>query len=72
MIEWNGESLPFRFSTFHDAERHMKRQYGAWLARDDVYVQMLKDQLINTRTSRELERLSLTSDRDDEKTLEDG
>ncbi|MEK3734921.1 MULTISPECIES: DHH family phosphoesterase [Paenibacillus] len=72
VIEWNGESLPFRFSTFHDAERHMKRQYGAWLARDDVYVQMLKDQLINTRTSRELERLSLTSDRDDEKTLEDG
>ncbi|WP_145035761.1 DHH family phosphoesterase [Paenibacillus sp. Y412MC10] len=68
VIEWNGEPLPFRFRSFEEAERHMKRQYGVWLSRDDVFVKMLKEQWIRNRTH---ERPGLPPDMDEEKLMED-
>lgn len=49
-VEWNNELLSFHFPTFEDAERHIKRNYGAWLARDEVYVNMLSDTVRDNRT----------------------
>ncbi|CAM3648194.1 MULTISPECIES: DHH family phosphoesterase [Paenibacillus] len=68
IVEWNGEELPFRFGSFDEAERHLKRQYGVWLARDDAFVRMLKDQLMQRRSG---ERLALSTDMEEEKLLEE-
>lgn len=68
IVEWNGEPLPFRFRSFEEAERHMKRQYGAWLSRDDVFVKMLKEQW---RRNRSNDRPGLPPDMDEEKLMED-
>lgn len=48
-LEWNGELLPFQFSTFADAERHIKRNYGAALARDEAFVNMMTEYMYQIR-----------------------
>nr|WP_246246217.1 oligoribonuclease [Paenibacillus lemnae] len=63
--EWNGERLPFQFPSFEDAERHIKRQYGAWLARDEAYVSLLSDHLKRSRNR------GLAPDHDEEKIIEE-
>ncbi|MCI3922997.1 oligoribonuclease [Paenibacillus sp. TRM 82003] len=40
-IDANEETLDESFETFEAAERHVKRQYAAWLARDEAFVQYL-------------------------------
>lgn len=50
VVEWNNEQLSFHFPTFDEAERHVKRNYGAWLAKDEVYVSMLTNQVRDIRT----------------------
>ncbi|MGM1044583.1 MAG: DHH family phosphoesterase [Bacillota bacterium] len=67
-VEWNDEPLAFHFKTFEDAERHIKRNYGAWLARDEIYVSMLTDHMRRIRTG--AMPLALP-DFDGEATLED-
>lgn len=67
VVEWNGEPLPFHFSDFEEAERHIKRNYGAWLARDEGYVSMLTEHMLRSRAG----DIQLLPDDDDEKTLED-
>ena len=46
----------------------MKRQYGVWLSRDDVFVKMLKEQWVRNRTN---DRPGLPLDMDEEKLMED-
>lgn len=67
-VEWNDEPLAFHFASFEDAERHIKRNYGAWLARDEVYVSMLTDHMRKIRTG--VLRLA-PPDFDGDATLED-
>ena len=67
LVEWNGEPLLFHFSDFEEAERHIKRNYGAWLARDEAYVSMLTEHMLRSRAG----DIQLLPDDDDEKTLED-
>lgn len=52
-VEWNGEPLPFQFADFEEAERHIKRNYGAWLARDEAYVAMLAEHMKRLRKTGE-------------------
>lgn len=52
-VEWNGEPFPFQFADFKEAERHIKRNYGAWLARDDAYVAMLAEHMKRLRKTGE-------------------
>lgn len=40
-IDANGETLEPSFDSFEEAERYLKRQYAAWLVRDDAFVQYL-------------------------------
>jgi oligoribonuclease NrnB/cAMP/cGMP phosphodiesterase (DHH superfamily) len=40
-IDANEETLETSFDTFEKAERYVKRNYAAWLARDDAFVQYL-------------------------------
>ncbi len=68
VVEWNGDPLPFTFRSFDEAERHMKRQYGVWLSRDDVFVKMLKEQWLRNRSH---EGPGLPPDLDEEKLMED-
>lgn len=68
VVEWNGEPLPFHFHSFEEAERHMKRQFGAWLSRDDVFVSMLKEQWMRNRTHG---GLGFPPDLEEEKLMED-
>lgn len=67
VVEWNGEPLSFHFSNFEEAERHIKRNYGAWLARDEGYVSMLTEHMLRSRSG----DIQLLPDDDEEKTLED-
>lgn len=50
VVEWNDELLSFHFETFEQAERHIKRNYGAWLSRDEDYVNKLSDTVRDIRT----------------------
>lgn len=50
VVEWNDELLSFHFETFEQAERHIKRNYGAWLSRDEDYVNKLSDTVKDIRT----------------------
>ncbi|MFI2855865.1 DHH family phosphoesterase [Paenibacillus sp. JSM ZJ436] len=63
--EWDKEALPFDFPSFEDAERHIKRHYGAWLCRDDRYVQFLSEHWLRSR------RRGLKPDLDEEKIIDD-
>jgi oligoribonuclease NrnB/cAMP/cGMP phosphodiesterase (DHH superfamily) len=40
-IDANGETIAPAFASFEEAERHAKRQYAAWLARDDAFIPYL-------------------------------
>ncbi|WP_332696901.1 DHH family phosphoesterase [Halalkalibacter lacteus] len=41
------------FSTFEEAERHIKRNYSAWLVRDDEYLRFSAEQTIHSKPSKE-------------------
>ncbi|MFC0214756.1 DHH family phosphoesterase [Paenibacillus chartarius] len=51
-IEENGERLELSFPTFAAAERHVKRHYAAWLARDEAFVKYLCDYVTDSQTKR--------------------
>lgn len=40
-IDVNGETLEPSFDSFEEAERFLKRQYAAWLVRDEQFIQYL-------------------------------
>ncbi|SET67418.1 Oligoribonuclease NrnB or cAMP/cGMP phosphodiesterase, DHH superfamily [Oceanobacillus limi] len=44
-ITQNNNAVGESFLTFTDAEKHLKRNYEAWLARDDVFVHYLIEQV---------------------------
>lgn len=43
ILEMNGEPIQERFEHFEAAEAFIKRNYAAWLVRDDIYVDFLKN-----------------------------
>ncbi|WP_243354951.1 DHH family phosphoesterase [Bacillus litorisediminis] len=43
VVELNGDPLTETFPSFEAAERHVKRNHPAWLARDEHYVEFLKE-----------------------------
>ncbi|WP_054957871.1 DHH family phosphoesterase [Paenibacillus dakarensis] len=73
LAEWNNEPLSFQFPTFEEAERHIKRNYGAWLARDEVYVSMLSNKVREIRTESKPEYIPEHdfSENEDERVLDD-
>jgi uncharacterized protein len=48
-IDMNGEPIGKSFASFDQAERYVKRQYQAWLARDDEYVRFLVEQVVRVK-----------------------
>ncbi|MGP4082920.1 DHH family phosphoesterase [Pseudalkalibacillus sp. R45] len=42
IVERNGNPISHRFSSFEEAERYVKRNHSAWLARDEHYVAYLR------------------------------
>jgi len=44
-VDVDGEEEGGRFAAFEEAERYVKRQYAAWLARDEVYVSFLMEHM---------------------------
>lgn len=50
VIDVDGEEINEHFKTFEDAERFVKRQYAAWLVRDEVYVAYLMEHIAENRT----------------------
>jgi oligoribonuclease NrnB/cAMP/cGMP phosphodiesterase (DHH superfamily) len=53
VIDVDGNELNEHFAQFEDAERFVKREYEAWLARDEAYVTYLMEHMAN-RASRSL------------------
>jgi oligoribonuclease NrnB/cAMP/cGMP phosphodiesterase (DHH superfamily) len=49
-IDVDGNELDEHFSTFEEAERFVKRQYAAWLVRDESYVGYLMEQMAERKT----------------------
>jgi oligoribonuclease NrnB/cAMP/cGMP phosphodiesterase (DHH superfamily) len=43
ILEMNGKAIQEPFEDFQAAENFLKRKYMAWLVRDDIYVDFLKD-----------------------------
>nr|WP_275983650.1 oligoribonuclease [Paenibacillus hamazuiensis] len=54
-IDLNGEVLDEPYPSFEEAERTVKREYGAWLVKDDVYVRFLMEQHAGRRTKRDVQ-----------------
>ncbi|KHF38468.1 DHH family phosphoesterase [Halalkalibacter okhensis] len=48
IIEKN-QSEEASFSSFEEAERHIKRNHSAWLVRDDLFVRYLSDHILNEK-----------------------
>jgi len=44
-IQLNGVAQHETFTSFEEAERFIKRNYAAWLARDEAFVQYLMQQV---------------------------
>jgi uncharacterized protein len=42
-IDVNGRTAGERYDSFTDAEHELKRSHSAWLARDEIYIEYLKD-----------------------------
>ncbi|WP_261129711.1 DHH family phosphoesterase [Bacillus sp. Marseille-Q3570] len=49
IVELNGERIQYRFPDFEKAERYVKRQHSAWLARDEHYVDYLREFMLNQK-----------------------
>lgn len=50
LVEYNGVKLDEAFSEFKAAENFVKRNYSAWLTRDENLVDFLKDFMIKSKT----------------------
>ena len=50
-VELNGNPLTETFPDFEAAERFVKRNHSAWLARDEHYVDFLKELVVNVKRS---------------------
>ena len=46
-VERNGLEIEIHFPSFNDAERHIKRHYGAFLTKDDAFVDFLINHCYN-------------------------
>ncbi|MBD0378821.1 DHH family phosphoesterase [Paenibacillus sedimenti] len=49
-IDVDGVELNRSFSTFEEAEHYVKREYAAWLARDETYVAFLMEHMAARKT----------------------
>ncbi|WP_071319276.1 DHH family phosphoesterase [Anaerobacillus isosaccharinicus] len=49
IVEFNGSPIDVNFATFHEAENYIKRNYSAWLVRDEIYVQFLMENVIELK-----------------------
>lgn len=50
------QSTESYFSSYQEAERHIKRQYAAWLVRDEMYVQYLAQAVLAAKRSKGTEQ----------------
>ncbi|WP_277750893.1 DHH family phosphoesterase [Anaerobacillus alkaliphilus] len=48
-VERNGSPVEEEFVSFQEAENYIKRNYSAWLVRDEIYVQFLKENVIELK-----------------------
>ncbi|MFC3883308.1 DHH family phosphoesterase [Bacillus songklensis] len=48
-VEHNGVKMEQTFTTFQEGENYLKRNYSAWLVRDEVFVQYLMDYMVKTK-----------------------
>lgn len=48
-VERNGDLIGAMFTSFEEAERHVKRYYAAWLARDEAYVKFLSEFMLDSK-----------------------
>jgi uncharacterized protein len=48
-IEHNGVKIEQTFASFEEGESYLKRNYSAWLVRDEVFVQYLMDYMRKTK-----------------------
>ena len=49
IVEYNNSPIDINFSTFQEAENYIKRNYSAWLVRDEVFVQFLMENVIELK-----------------------
>lgn len=49
IIEVNGSPLDEQFLSFQEAENYIKRNYSAWLVRDEIFVQFLMENVIELK-----------------------
>lgn len=49
IVELNGSRLDEEFSSFQEAENFIKRNYSAWLVRDEVFVRFLMENVIELK-----------------------
>lgn len=49
IVEFNNSPIDVNFSTFQEAENYIKRNYSAWLVRDEVFVQFLMENVIELK-----------------------
>ncbi len=55
-VDVDGVESNLHFSTFDEAERYVKRDYAAWLVRDETYVSFLMEHMA-TRKAKILEKV---------------
>ncbi|WP_426453035.1 DHH family phosphoesterase [Paenibacillus sp. S-38] len=50
IVDVEGDELNRTFPSFEEAERYVKRQYGAWLVRDEVYIAYLMEHMSHRKS----------------------
>ncbi|AEI40996.1 DHH family phosphoesterase [Paenibacillus mucilaginosus] len=50
IVDVEGDELNRTFPAFEEAERYVKRQYGAWLVRDEVYIAYLMEHMSHRKS----------------------
>ncbi|MCZ8520821.1 MULTISPECIES: DHH family phosphoesterase [Paenibacillus] len=50
IVDVDGEEISRSFPSFEEAERYVKRQYGAWLVRDEVYIAYLMEHMSHRKS----------------------
>jgi hypothetical protein len=49
-VDVDGVESNQHFSSFEEAERYVKREYAAWLVRDETYVSFLMEHMAARKT----------------------
>jgi hypothetical protein len=54
----NNSNLEQTFTSFEDGERYLKRNYEAWLVRDDAFVNYLMDRIRVTNSDEKPDKVN--------------